>query len=49
MNKVRSWVTAHCLYEIEGIKPSEDDTFEKRIKATEKYWNDFSKLTAKEK
>ncbi len=40
MNKVRSWVTAYCIYEIEGIeKPNKlGDTFEKRLDKKVKNW-----------
>jgi len=43
MNKIRSWITAYCIYDIEGLEKPEDETYEKRIKATEKYWNNFDK------
>lgn len=43
MNKVRSWVTAYCIYEVAGLEKPEDETYEKRLKATEKYWNNLDK------
>ena len=44
MNRIRSWVTAACLYEVEGLeKNPKDETFENRMKDTEKYWNAFNK------
>lgn len=43
MNRVRSWVTAYCIYDIDGIDKPEDDTYNKRIKDTEKYWTNFDK------
>lgn len=45
MNKVRSWVTAYCLYEIAGIeKPDKlGDTFEKRLDKKVKDWLGLSK------